>query len=84
MNVSGYERGNLVINAVIGPASIAFQVLGGLYYGPVGVAAAAAGGTVCLRAAIALYAWRKLQIDPTGLSLIPWLFRFVHKSLRQT
>lgn len=84
LTISGHERENLIINAFIGTASIASQVLGGLYYGPVGVAVTAAGGTVCLRMAIALYAWRKLQIDPTGLSLIPRSLRYVHKSLRQT
>lgn len=84
LNISGHERANLVINTIFGTASVVLQVLGGLYYGPIGVATAAAGGTVCLRAAVALYAWRTLQIDPTGLSLIPRSFRFIQKSLRQT
>lgn len=84
LTMSGYERENLIINLCIGTASVASQVIGGLYYGPIGVASAAAGGTVCLRLTVALYAWRKLRIDATGISLIPRSLRSVHKLLRQS
>lgn len=82
--VTGHERENFMINVYFGTTSIVLQILGAYFYGPIGVAVAAAGVTACLRVMTALYAWRKLQIDSTGISLIPRSFRFVQKSLRQT
>ena len=69
LTMSGYERVNLILLVTIGPASIVLQILGGLYFGPIGVASATAGGIICIRCATALYAWRTLDIDPTGVSM---------------
>jgi O-antigen/teichoic acid export membrane protein len=68
--MSGHERINLILLVTIGPASIVLQVVGGLYFGPIGVAMATAGGIVCMRSASALYAWRVIGIDSTGISLV--------------
>jgi O-antigen/teichoic acid export membrane protein len=84
LTMSGHERENLYINLCIGAAGITLQVVGGFLFGPIGVATAAAAGTICLRVTVTRYARRKLQIDATGISSIPRTLRSVHKLLRQS
>jgi O-antigen/teichoic acid export membrane protein len=69
LNLSGHQRMSLILNVSIGSMSVALQAIGALYYGPIGVATAAAAGTGFLNLAFAIYAWRVLGIDGSGLSL---------------
>ncbi len=85
--MTGHERVNLILLLIIAPASLALQVVGGFYFGSIGVAIAAAGGIICIRSAATLYAWRLLGIDSTGISLIvrPLLrYRYRRKVARET
>jgi O-antigen/teichoic acid export membrane protein len=82
--MSGYERVNLILLVTIGPASVALQILGGLYFGPIGVASATTGGIICIRCATAIYAWRVLDIDSTGVSMVVHSLRNWRRVLRET
>ena len=84
LNMSGHQRVNLILTVSIGGLGIALQVLGGLYYGAIGVASAAAGATIFTHVATAVYAWRILGVDPTGLSLAVQALRKLHKILLRT
>ena len=68
--MSGHERTILVLVVCVGVVSVTLQAIGGHYWGVLGVASAAAGGTIFLSVFSAVYAWRKLRIDSTGLSLV--------------
>ena len=69
LNMSGHHCVTLILTVSIGTVSIALQAIGGLYYGAIGVAAGAAAGTVVGSLAAHQYAWRKLGLDCSGLSL---------------
>ena len=69
LNMSGHQRVNLILTVSIGGLGIALQVLGGLYYGAIGVASATAGATIFTNLATAVYAWRILGVDSTGFSV---------------
>jgi O-antigen/teichoic acid export membrane protein len=69
LNLSGHQRISLILGISVGSVSVALQAVGAFYYGPIGVASAAAAGTVFSNLASAIYAWRVLGIDSSGLSL---------------
>ena len=81
LNQSGHQRVNLILSASFGGVGIALQVFGGLYYGAIGVASAAAGAAVFANLLKVVYAWRTLGIDSTGLSLAVHPIRKLHKIL---
>jgi O-antigen/teichoic acid export membrane protein len=70
LSMSGHERVLLALQVCIGVPAIGLQIVGGVFYGPLGVAIAAAGGMICLNVAAALFVWRRLGIAPAGLSLV--------------
>ncbi|MDX1488576.1 MAG: oligosaccharide flippase family protein [Acidiferrobacterales bacterium] len=82
--MAGHERLNLVLLVVIAPVSLVLQVLGGLYFGPIGVASAMSGGIICCRLASTYYAWRRVGVDSTGISFLIDSIRLRGKILRET
>lgn len=73
--LSGHERITLILSLSVGSVGICVQILGGIYYGAIGVALAAAATTIAANLVAAFYAWRRLGIDPTGVSLSPQVLR---------
>ncbi len=82
--MAGHERINLVLLGIAAPISLGLQVLGGLYLGAIGVASAMAAGIVCVRLASAIYAWRVIGIDSTGIRLLVRSLRYRRKVVRET
>jgi O-antigen/teichoic acid export membrane protein len=80
LNLSGYQRANLILSAGVCIFSVALQAFGGLYYGVIGVAAGAAAGSVVGSLAVHQYAWRTLGLDCSGLSLAVEPLRKLYKA----
>lgn len=81
LNMSGHQRVNLILVSSVGSVSVALQVFGGLYWGAIGVASAAAGAAIIANLAKVAYAWRILGIDTTGFSLSVQALRKLHNIL---
>ncbi len=69
LKMSGYEQIDLAVIVSVGFSSVAVQALAGFYWGATGVALGAAAGNVATGAISVAYARRKLEMDPTGLSI---------------
>ena len=82
--MAGHERVNLLVSCISSPISLGLQVLGGIYFGAIGVATALAAGTVCVRLFAAIYAWRVIGMDSTGVRLLVRSLRDRHKVVRET
>lgn len=67
--LTGHERVDFFLIVSVGLITVAGQVVGGLYWGPVGVAVGSAGGAAIIKLLAVAYAWRTLDIDSTGLTL---------------
>ncbi len=73
--MTGHERMGLILVVCVGLGSVTLQALGAHFWGLLGVAGAAAGGTVFISVFAVVYAWRRLGIDSTGLTLLAGAWR---------
>jgi O-antigen/teichoic acid export membrane protein len=83
LTMSGHQQVNFVVGVSVGSAGIVAQLIGGYYYGAIGVATATAAAAILTGIIKLVYVWRVLGIDPTGVSVTGMALRRLRGILRK-
>jgi O-antigen/teichoic acid export membrane protein len=83
LNMAGHQQVNFVVGICVGGTGVVLQLVGGYYYGAIGVAAATAAAAIFTSIIKVIYVWRVLGIDPSGISVTGMALRKFRAALRK-
>jgi O-antigen/teichoic acid export membrane protein len=83
LTMSGHQQVNFIVGICVGGTCIVAQLVGGYYYGAIGVATATAAAAIFTSIIKVIYVWRVLEIDPSGISVTGMALRRFRATLRK-